>query len=99
MEQQPASKQTLDARINSKIALNSRKKTLEIKQFTEMEMEIEQDDPPIIYSVSDSEKLHNPDSTDLPSFLGQNYENRDCTRVLRSHNKSKSQFHPFARPS
>ena len=35
-----------------------------------------------VCSVPDLEKLSNPDSIDLPSFLGQNYENRDCTRVL-----------------
>ena len=29
-------------------------------------------------------QFRNPDSTDLPSFLGQNYDNRDCTRVFRS---------------
>ena len=69
--------------------------------------ETEQTEPPIrtginfssfldetVCSVPDLEELPNPDSTDLPSFLGQNYENRDCTRVLRS-NVSKSSFHPF----
>ena len=39
-------------------------------------------------------EIPNPDSTDYPSFLGQNYENLDCTRVLRS-NVSKSSFHPL----
>ena len=74
--------------------------------LTEIEQaETEQTEPPIcinfssfldetVCSVPDLEELPNPDSTDLPSFLGQNYENRDCTRVLRS-NVSKSSFHPF----
>ena len=35
-------------------------------------------------------KNPDPDS----SFLGQNYENRDCTRVLRSNRKLRSSFHP-----
>ena len=47
-----------------------------------------------VCSVQDLEEIQNPDSTDYPSFLGQNYENRDCTRVLRS-NVSKSSFHPL----
>ena len=45
-------------------------------------------------SVPDLEEIPNPDSTDYPSSLGQNYENRDCTRVLTS-NVSKSSFHPL----
>ena len=67
--------------------------------------ETEQTEPPIcinfssffdevVCSVPDLEELPNPDSTDLPSFLGQNYENRDCARLLRS-NVTKSSFHPF----
>ena len=47
-----------------------------------------------VCSVPDLEEIPNPDSTDYPSFPGQNYENRDCTRVLRS-NVSKSSFHPL----
>ena len=47
-----------------------------------------------VCSVPDLEEIPNPDSTDYPSFLGQNYENRDRTRVLRS-NMSKSSFHPL----
>ena len=69
------------------------------------EIETEQTVPPIcinfssflddtVCSVPDLEEIPNPDSTDYPSFLGQNYENRDCTRVLRS-NVSKSSFHPL----
>ena len=59
------------------------------------EIEAEQNDPPIcinfssfldesICSVSDLEELPNPDMTEIPSFLGQNYQIRDCGRVLRS---------------
>ena len=74
--------------------------------LTEIELtETEQTEPPIcinfssfldetVCSVPDLEELPNPDSTDLPSFLGQNYQNRDCARVLRS-NVTKSSFHPF----
>ena len=69
------------------------------------EIETEQTVPPIcinfssfldetVCSVPDLEEIPNPDLTDYPSFLGQNYENRDCTRVLRS-NVSKSSFHPL----
>ena len=69
------------------------------------EIETEQTEPPTcinfssfldetVCSVPDLEEIPNPDSTDYPSFLGQNYENRDCTRVLRS-NVSKSSFHPL----
>ena len=60
------------------------------------EIETEQTEPPTcinfssfldetVCSVPDLEEIPNPDSTDLPSFLGQNYENRDCARVLRSY--------------
>ena len=45
-------------------------------------------------SVPDLEEIPNPDSTNVPSFLGQNYENRDCIRVLRSNRKLRSSFHP-----
>ena len=42
-----------------------------------------------VCSVPDLEELPNPDSTDLPSFLGQNYQNRDCAlfknRVFKDH--------------
>ena len=48
-----------------------------------------------ICSVPDIEELPNPDLTEVPSFLGQNYENRDYARVPRSHNKSKSSLHRF----
>ena len=44
-----------------------------------------------VCSVPDLEEIPNPDSTDYPR---QNYENRDCTRVLGS-NVSKSLFHPL----
>ena len=47
-------------------------------------------------SVPDLEELPNPDMTDVPSFLGQNYQKRDCTRVLRSHKKASSTYHPFS---
>ena len=47
-------------------------------------------------SVPELEELPNPDLTELPSFLGKNYEARDCTRVLRSNSKSSSLFHPFS---
>ena len=47
-------------------------------------------------SVPDLEELPNPDMTDVPSFLGQNYGTRDCTRVLRSHKKASSSYHPFS---
>ena len=47
-------------------------------------------------SVPDLEELPNPDMTDVPSFLGQNYQTRDCTRVLRSHKKASSTYHPFS---
>ena len=85
------------------------KKTLSPEYFDCLppltEIETEQTEPPIcinfssfldetVCSVPDLEELPNPDSTDLPSFLGQNYQNRDCTRVLRS-NVTKSSFHPF----
>ena len=49
-----------------------------------------------ICSVPDLEELPNPDMTEIPSFLGQNYETRDCGRVLRSHKKSMSTYHPFS---
>ena len=39
-------------------------------------------------------EIPDPDSTNFPSFLGQNYENRDCTRVLRSNRKLGSSFRP-----
>ena len=63
--------------------------------LTEIEIEAEQNDPPIcinfssfldesICSVPDLEELPNPDMTEIPSFLGQNYQTRDCGRVLRS---------------
>ena len=83
------------------------KKTLSPEYFNCLppltEIETEQTEPPIcinfssfldetVCSVPDLEELPNPDSTDLPSFLGQNYENRDCTRVLRS-NVSKSSLY------
>ena len=45
-------------------------------------------------SLTQSEKIELPDSTDYPSFLGQNYENRDCTRVFWS-NVSKSSLYPL----
>ena len=45
-------------------------------------------------SVPDLEEFPDPDSTNVPSFLVQNYENRDCTRVLRSNRKLRSSFHP-----
>ena len=44
-------------------------------------------------SVPDLEEILDPDSTNFPSFLGQNYENRDYTRVLRSNRKLRSSFH------
>ena len=47
-------------------------------------------------SVPDMEEIPNHDSTELPSFLGQNYENRDCTRVLRSSVNLRSSFHPLS---
>ena len=63
--------------------------------LTEIEIQAEQNDPPIcinfssfldesICSVPDLEELPNPDMTEIPSFLGQNYQTRDCGRVLRS---------------
>ena len=85
------------------------KKTLSPEYFNCLppltEIETEQTEPSIcinvssfldetVCSVPDLEEIPNPDSTDYPSFLGQNYENRDCTRVLRS-NVSKSSFHPL----
>ena len=85
------------------------KKTLSPKYFNSLpplnEIKIEQTEPSIcinvnsfldetVGSVPDLEEIPNPDSTDYPSFLGQNYENRDRTRVLRS-NMSKSSFHPL----
>ena len=71
------------------------------------EIETEQNDPSICIdfnsfldetscSVPDLEELPNPDLTNCPSFLGQNYENRDCPRVLRSHKNSQSTYHPFS---
>ena len=45
-------------------------------------------------SVPDLEKFPDPDSTNVPSFLVQNYENRDCSHVLRSNRKLRSSFHP-----
>ena len=73
--------------------------------LTEIELEIEQNDPhksidfssfldETSCSVPDLEELPNPDMTNVPSFLGQNYESRNCTRVLRSH-KNSSAYHPF----
>ena len=43
-----------------------------------------------ICSVPDLEEHPNPDLTEIPSFLGQNYQTRDCGRILRSHKKSMS---------
>ena len=37
-----------------------------------------------ICSVPDLEELPNPDMTEIPSFLGQNYQTRDCGRLLWS---------------
>ena len=45
-------------------------------------------------SVPDLEEFPDPDSTNVPSFLVQNYGNRDCTRILRSNRKLRSSFHP-----
>ena len=75
--------------------------------LTELELETEQNDPTVCISFSsfldetncsvpDLEELPNPDLTDVPSFLGQNYQKRDCARVLRSHRKSSSTYHPFS---
>ena len=78
--------------------------------LTEIETETEQNEPTLIIStcsfldetvcsVPELEELPivpNPDLTEVPSFLGQNYESRDCTRVLRSHKKTVSSFHPFS---
>ena len=74
--------------------------------LTELELETEQNDPTVCISFSsfldvtncsvpDLEELPNPDTTDVPSFLGQNYKARECTRVLRSQ-KSSSNYHPFS---
>ena len=75
--------------------------------LTELELETEQNDPTVCISFSsfldetncsvpDLEELPNPDLTDVPSFLGQNYQARDCARVLRSHQKSSLTYHPFS---
>ena len=66
--------------------------------LTEIEIEAKQKDPLIcinfssfldesICSVPDLDELPNPDMTEIPSFLGQNYQTRDCGRVLRSQKK------------
>ena len=66
--------------------LNSKRRQTILRQNNTYETE--QTEPPIcinfssfldeaVCSVPDLEELPNPDSTDLPSFLGQNYENRD----------------------
>ena len=63
--------------------------------LTEIEIQAEQNDPPIcinfssfldesICSVPDLEELPNPDMTEIPSFLGQNDQTRDCGRLLWS---------------
>ena len=68
--------------------------------LTELELETEQNDPTVCIifssfldetncSVPDLEELPNPDLTDVPGlslteFLGQNYQARDCARVLRT---------------
>ena len=85
------------------------KKNLSPEYFNSLppltEIETEQSVPPIginlssfpvktVCSVPDLEEIPIPDSDDYPSFLGQNYENRDCSRVLRS-NVSKSSSHPL----
>ena len=41
-------------------------------------------------SIPDLETIPCPEITELPSFLGQNYESRDCTRVTRSKNKNSN---------
>ena len=75
--------------------------------LTELETETEENGPSIcinfnsfldetISSVPDLEEIPNLDSTEIPSFLGQNYENRDCTRVLRSNNHLRSSAHPYS---
>ena len=75
--------------------------------LTKLELETEQNDPTVCISFSsildetncsvpDLEELPNPDLTEVPSFLGQNYQARDCARVLRSHQKSSSTYHPFS---
>ena len=76
--------------------------------LTDLELEtIQQNDPTVCISFSsfldktncsvpDLEELPNPDSTDVPSCLGQNYQTRDCARVLRSHEKSSSTYQPFS---
>ena len=69
--------------------------------LTELEIETEQNDPPICInfssfleesfcSVPDLEELPNPDFpipdlTEVPNFLSQNYQTRDCTHILNPH--------------
>ena len=64
--------------------------------LTEIEIEAEQNDPPIcinlssfldesICSVPDLEELHNPDMTEIPSFSGQNYH--EILVVSKGHKK------------
>ena len=78
-----------------------------LPRLNELELETEQNDPTVCISFSsfldetncsvpDLEELPNPDSTDVPSFLGQNYQARDCARVLRSNRKSSSNYHQFS---
>ena len=35
-------------------------------------------------SIPDLEHIPCPEMTEIPSFLGQNYQSRDCSRVTRS---------------
>ena len=93
IQQSAVDTEILEARIHTKISQESQKNLLEIGDPV-TEMETDSNDPQINCSVFDLEKSPNPDLTDFS--LGQNYENRDCPRVLRSH-KSRSHFHPFAR--
>ena len=74
--------------------------------LTEIELEIEQNDPhksidlssfldETSCSVPDLEEIPNPDMTNVPSFLGQNYKSRNCTRVLRPHKNSSAYHHIY----
>ena len=45
-------------------------------------------------SIPDLEHIPCPEVTELPSFLGQNYQTRDCSRFTRS-KMNRSIFNPI----
>ena len=72
--------------------------------LTELESVMEITEPPAftetsfldntLSSIPDLEHIPCPEMTEIPSFLGQNYQSRDCSRVTRS-KTNRSTFNPI----